>query len=279
MKLAMHNWIRAEPLDATVERLARCGYDGIEISAEPSLYDVEEVRSLLDDHGLECWGGVTRMLGGRDLVHRDADVRRTGVEYVKDSLRFVHDLGGSILTVVPSAVGKLEPTGSPAEEWRWCVDALRDCQERASELDVRIAIEPLNRFETHFVNRCDQALALAAEVGGDCGVCIDLFHMNIEEADWREAIRAAGPAIADVHVADNNRRPPGDGAIEWLDVLRELRAAGYGGYLTAEFVPPVDRTPLAAAHDVSFDEAARRSAAFVRSCLDEIDRAPLVHAR
>lgn len=270
MKLAMHNWIHPEPIQATLERLGRCGYDGIEISAEPALYDTGEIARLLELHGLECWGGVTRMMGGRDLVHADPEVRRGGVLYVLDALRFVSDLGGEILTVTPSAVGKSEPMAPPEIEWGWCVEALRECQQRATELGVRLAIEPLNRFETHFVNRCDQALALAEEVGGDCGVCLDLFHMNIEEASWRDAIALTRARIADVHVADNNRRPPGEGSFEWLEVLRELAAAGYDSYLTLEFVVPIDRTPLAPPQERSFDEAVRSSAAFLRDRLADL---------
>lgn len=265
MRLALHNWIHPEPIEASLERLARYGYDGIEISAESALYDTGELTRLLERHGLDCWGGVTRMMDGRDLVHADPEVRRAGVEYVKDSLSFVSELGGSVLTVTPSAVGKLEPMGSPETEWSWCVEALRECQERAGELGVRIAIEPLNRFETHFINRCDQALALAEEVGGDCGICLDLFHMNIEEASWRDAIAAAGSRVGDVHVADSNRRPPGEGSFDWLDVLRELDRAGYDGYLTLEFVTPVDRTPLA--RPVSFDAEVRAAGEFLRGRL------------
>ena len=76
---------------------------------------------------------------------------------------------------------------------------------------MRMGLEPLNRFETYFLNRCEQALALADAVGGDCGVCLDAFHMNIEEADLLGAIRAAGDKLVDFHVADNNRMPPGHG--------------------------------------------------------------------
>ena len=269
----MHNWIHPEPIEATVERLARCGYDGIEISAEPRLYDTGEISRLLGRHGLECWGGVTRMMDGRDLVHSDAAVRRAGVAYVKDALRFVSELDGDILTVTPSAVGKLEPMASAEVEWNWCVEGLRECQEYATELGVRLAIEPLNRFETHFVNRCDQAVALAEEVGGDCGICLDLFHMNIEEASWRDAIAGAGARIADAHVADNNRRPPGEGSFDWLAVLGALAAAGYDSYLTLEFVPPVDRTPLARDEDRSFDDAARSSVEFLRARLADLTAA------
>ncbi|MBA3375627.1 MAG: hypothetical protein H0U00_07420 [Actinobacteria bacterium] len=73
MKLAVHDWIHPEPIAEAIERLARYGYDGIEISADPALHDAGEVARLLE---LECWGGVTRMTDGRDVVHADEKVGR-----------------------------------------------------------------------------------------------------------------------------------------------------------------------------------------------------------
>ena len=183
LKVAMHNWMRPEPIEATIKRLGRSGYDGIEISGEPAMYDTKQVRSLLEENGLECWGAVTLMVGGRDLLHEDKYVRVGSVQYVKDTIDMIKELGGKILTVVPSTVGKVTPMGSPEEEWQWAVESLKECQEHAEKQGVRIGLEPLNRFETYFLNRGDQALALAEDVGGDCGVCLDIFHMNIEEAD------------------------------------------------------------------------------------------------
>ena len=220
IKVSMHNWMRPEPIERTIERLARLGYDGIEISGEPEQYDVAHVRSLLEEHGLECWGAVTLMMGARDLCHEDRYMRLGSVEYVKDCLTFVSELGGQIVTVVPSTVGKITPMGSPADEWRWCVEALRECQAHAETVGVRIGLEPLNRFETYFLNRCEQALALADAVGGDCGVALDTFHMNIEESDLIEAIHLAGDRLVDFHVADNNRMPPGHGALDWTAIVR-----------------------------------------------------------
>ena len=109
---------------------------------------------------------------------------------------------------------------------------------------MRIGVEPLNRFETYFINRADQAVAMAEAVGGDCGVALDIFHMNMEEADWRQAIRDTGSYLVDFHVADNNRMPPGQGAIDWGAVVRELEAVGYDVYLTVEFVATVDRSRI-----------------------------------
>jgi D-psicose/D-tagatose/L-ribulose 3-epimerase len=250
IKVSMHNWMRPEPIERTVARLGRLGYDGLEISGEPALYDVAHVRGLLEQHGVECWGGVTLMTGGRDLLHEDRYVRLGTVRYVEDCLTLVAELGGQILTVVPSTVGKVAPMASAADEWRWCVESLRACQERAEAVGVRIGLEPLNRFETYFLNRCEQALALADEVGGDCGVALDMFHMNIEEADAGAAIRAAGDRLVDFHVADNTRMPPGHGAVDWEAVVRELAGIGYDGHLSVEFVASTDRSAISERADI-----------------------------
>ena len=180
------------------------------------------------------------MVGGRDLLHEDKYVRIGSVQYVKDTIDMIAGLGGKILTVVPSTVGKIVPMGSPEDEWQWAVESLKECQAHAEKKGVRLALEPLNRFETYFLNRHDQALALAEDVGGDCGVCLDIFHMNIEEADWEQALRTAAAAgkLVDVHVADNNRMPCGQGAIDWGKFIGTLEEVGYDDYLTVEFVVP-----------------------------------------
>ena len=148
MKVSMHNWMRPEPIETTIARLGKSGYDGIEISGEPALYDADDVKRTMGEHGIECWGSVTLMTGGRDLVHEDHYVRLASVQYVKDCLTMVASLGGKILTIVPSTVGKVVPMASPEEEWEWAVQGLRECQAHAEQVGVRIGLEPLNRFET-----------------------------------------------------------------------------------------------------------------------------------
>ncbi len=125
----------------------------------------------------------------------------------------------------------------------------------AEPLGVRVGVEPLNRFETYFVNRHDQAIRLAQDVGGNCGVILDAFHINIEEADPLEAIRETKDYLIDFHVADNNRYPPGQGSWDWETLIGTLKEVGYDGALTAEFVQPIDRSPVAAHTDVEEEEA------------------------
>ena len=245
MKHSMHNWMRPEPIEVTLERLHRFGYDGIEISGEPTRYDTDEVRRLMDQYQLECWGSVTMMFEGRDLIHPDAGIRRESVQYIKDSLDMTKRLGGRIFCIVPSTVGKTRPLASMSEEWAWAVAGLKEVTEYAGELGIVPGIEPLNRFETYFINRHDQALLLCEEVGNNLGVVLDAFHINIEEADPIQAIRNVGSKLVDFHVADNNRRPAGKGHFDWACIVGALRDIGYDGHLTAEFVLTLDRTPIA----------------------------------
>jgi sugar phosphate isomerase/epimerase len=243
MHVAMHNWMRAEPIETTIARLAKCGYDAIEISGEPERYNTRDVRKLLTDHGLTCWGSVTLMLGDRNLLAANEDARAMSVKYVTDTITMVKELGGQEITVVPGTVGKVVPDASAEQEWNWAVQSLKQCYEHGLKEGVRLAIEPLNRFETYFLSRHDQALTLAEAVGPKAGICLDAFHMNIEEKDMLQALRNSKDRLNDVHVADNNRMACGMGSIDWKAFIQTLKEIGYDGALTVEFVAPVDRTP------------------------------------
>ena len=243
MHLSMHNWMRAEPIDVTIRRLARYGYKSIELSGEPEVFDTKELRKLLADNGIACWGAVSLMFEGRDLIHADEAVRATSIKYLNDCITMAKELDGYEMTIVPSQVGKVAAMDTPEQEWAWAVESLKEVYAHAQKEGIRMALEPLNRFETNFLNRADQAVLLAEEVGPDCGVCIDTFHLNIEEANMIEAIKSSKERLVDFHVADNNRMACGMGALDWPLIVSTLKEIGYDGALTVEFVAPLDRTP------------------------------------
>lgn len=243
MQLSMHNWMRAEPIEVTIRRLAKYGYHSIEIGGEPDKYDTKEVRGYLKENGLECWGSISLMFTGLDLIQADEAGRANTVQYLKDCVTMVKELEGQLMSIVPSEVGKVNAQADEVTEWNWAVEGLREVNAHAQKEGIRVAVEPLNRFETNFINRHDQALALAEAVGPDCGVCLDAFHMNMEEANFRQAILNTGDKLFDYHVADNNRMACGQGALNWRDIVGTLKEIGYDGALTVEFVAPLDRTP------------------------------------
>jgi sugar phosphate isomerase/epimerase len=244
MHLSTHNWMRAEPVEATLRRGKQYGLQSIEISGEPDQYNSKDVLATLKELDMFCWGSVTLTLGDRNLAAKDEAQRAATVTYMKRVANMIHELEGRELTVVPVTVGKVTPDAAPDVEWQWVIDGLQEVYELTESYGIKMALEPLNRFETYFLNRADQAVALAGAVGPNCGVCLDAFHMNIEEEDFHESIRTAGDLLVDFHVADNNRMPPGMGQLNWAEIVGTLKSIGYDGALTLEFVTPVDRTPV-----------------------------------
>jgi sugar phosphate isomerase/epimerase len=243
MHLSMHNWMRAEPIDVTIARLAKYGYESIEIGGEPDRYDTKHVSKLLKDHGIRCWGAVTLMFAGKHLPSPDKAVWDHSVQYVKDCITMVKEMDGYLVTIVPGTVGKVNPDSTPEEEWANAVAGMKEIDAWSKREGVRIAVEPINRFETYFVSRAAQALALAEATSPECGVCLDAFHINMEEVDPYAAIQSARGRLLDFHVADTNRFACGLGHWDWLKVVGTLKTIGYDGALTVEFVAPVDRTP------------------------------------
>ncbi|KAK2612029.1 hypothetical protein QQS21_001994 [Conoideocrella luteorostrata] len=244
MHLSAHTWMRPEPLRRTLERISQLGYTSIELAGEPTLYPIEETCQLLREFSIQCWGTVTLQHGTRDLTAADPAHRKATIQYMKEVVSMAADLGGKIVTIVPARVGKLVPSSAPENEWKWAVEGLREVARLAEAKNIRVAIEPLNRFETYFLNRVDQTLALADEVGYNCGIAFDPFHLALEETDLYRAIRKAKHRIVDFHVADHNRLAAGDGNFDWQRIVSELKRAGYDGALAVECMPPIDRTPL-----------------------------------
>jgi sugar phosphate isomerase/epimerase len=243
MNLAMFNWMRIEPVEMTLKRLVKFGYQSINFVLDPYTVDRAEIRELLKKYGIKCWGCGAAFTGDKSLVAKEEKRRAATVKYAKDCATLAKELGAYEMTLVPATICNIKPESSPEREWEWAVEGMKELYEHAQKEGIRLAIEPLNRLETYFINRSDQALALAEEVGPECGVCLDTFHLNIEEADPYQAIINAGSRIVDFHVCDTNRFACGMGHYDWPKVISCLKEAGYDGALTAEFVVPIDRTP------------------------------------
>jgi sugar phosphate isomerase/epimerase len=103
---------------------------------------------------------------------------------------------------------------------------------------VRVTLEPLNRYECDFILNTAEGLRFVDDVGCDSlGLMLDLFHMNIEEADLSKALGQAGERLWHVHIADSNRRYPGCGHLDFSGPFAGLKAMGYSGFVSAELFP------------------------------------------
>jgi sugar phosphate isomerase/epimerase len=145
------------------------------------------------------------------------------------------------------------------------VEGIRAAQQAGDDRGVRVAIEPVCRFETYYVNRAMQAFSLAEEVGPGCGIVLDVFHMYLEELDPFEAIEAASTRLINFHVAEHNRLSPGLGVVQWIDFVKVLERVQYEGYVTLEFAAP-GVWPASVGSSDPYTVAVRNAAELLRRC-------------
>ncbi len=230
-------------LEANLARVASLGYDGAELAIrDPRAVDAEALVGLVRKYGLgvpaigtgQAWGEE-----GLSFTDPDAGVRRAAVERVKSHVPLASRFGAVI--IIGLLRGIVRPGVSREQAWAWMVEALRECAEAALSANVRIAIEPINRYETTLVNTAAEGLAVLEQVGlPNLGLLLDTFHMNIEEPDIHESIRAAAPRLFHFHVADSNRWYPGAGHLDFPRIVATLREVGYDGYVSVEAMPMPD---------------------------------------
>jgi D-psicose/D-tagatose/L-ribulose 3-epimerase len=261
MHYAVSNWIYGhEPLDETVGRIARLGYNGIELLGEPGRYDRSRVVALCQQAGL----AVTSILGwwiwgipGRDPASADDAERKAAGEYLRACVDLAVDVKAPIVVVLAAPAGQVTPHGAPGSasawksayhaEWDRAVGSMRDLAAYASGHGILLSLEPPNRYESFLVTNVEQGLRFLEETGADnLRLHLDTFHMNIEEADFGGAVRSAGRLLVNVHISDSNRQAPGRGHTDFTALMRALQEIGYAGALVLEPVPPGSDPLLAA---------------------------------
>ena len=212
------------------------GFDGVEVPLfRPADFATRDIRQGLEQNGLECTicSVLPRPLS---LISDDADVRRKTRTHMEDCIKTAADVGAKIMAgPLYSPVGYLPGRRRTADEWQWAVECYQAIGPVLARHNVTIAIEPLNRFETYFLNTAADAVALCDQINHpNVGILFDTFHANIEEKDIAAAYRLVGRYLKHVHTCENDRGIPGSGHVEWKDVFQALRDVRYDGWLTIE---------------------------------------------
>jgi D-psicose/D-tagatose/L-ribulose 3-epimerase len=210
------------------------GFDSAELAIEdPSHIDPVRVKEALDENGLVC-GSVSGAFGlDRDL-RGTPESQQNSMNYVTGVMDHMTVLGCTTFAgPVYSAVGRAEAESDKDKksQWKLVVKNLKKLCKTAEDKGITIAIEPLNRFETDFINTCDQALAMLADVNSPAlAVHLDTFHMNIEEKDVLALLPAVSDLIAHVHLSETNRDILGRGHWNTPTFLDNLKKLNYKGY-------------------------------------------------
>ncbi len=217
-------------------RMKAAGFDGVELPMfNPDGYPGKTIRRALEDNGL----GLTFcsiVPGGMSLVDADANARANGLEHIRKILYLAAEMGcETVAGPIYSPVGYLPGRRRTTVEWQNAIESYHTLGKTLDECNVNLAIEPLNRFETFFLNTAADGVALCEAVNHPrIGLLIDTFHSNIEEKSIAEAYRTAGRHLKHVHTCENDRGIPGSGHVEWEPVFDAIRSTGYNNYLTIE---------------------------------------------
>jgi sugar phosphate isomerase/epimerase len=224
-----------------IGKLKYMGFDGVELAVrDPNLLDAPLLKSLLIQHGLVVPAIGTGQAFGEDglsFTHVEPGIRRQALERVKSHVHLAADLGA--LVIIGLVRGRRGPSITADQAEQWLIEALRECasENRA----VKLAIEPINRYETDLINTVSSGLNIVEKTRMEnIGLLLDTFHMNIEEPSITESFASSKDRLFHVHMADSNRWFPGAGHIDFRAIIDVLDQIDYRGFLSAEILPLPD---------------------------------------
>jgi D-psicose/D-tagatose/L-ribulose 3-epimerase len=212
------------------------GFHGIEVPIfDPADFPGAALRRAVEAVGLEC-SAVSIIPSGLGLGSEDAAARQRAEAHVRAVIDRAAEGGVRLLSgPLYFPVGYLPGRRRTPDEWARAVESWQRLAPYAAAAQLDIGIEPLNRFETYFLNTAADGAAFCEAIGHpSVGLLIDTFHANIEEKAIGAALRAAGRHLKHLHTCENDRGIPGTGHIAWPEFFATVNEIGYDGWLTIE---------------------------------------------
>ena len=225
-----------------IRKAKELGFTPLDIAvAHPESFPTQRVKQTAAEVGIPLVT-TTTLNASTNLISSDPKIRAQGVKSLKKLVDINNELGAPIIGGVNYAGwGCLSGKPRTQQEWDWSVTAMRDVARYAKETgDITITVEPVNRFETHFLNIASDAVQYCKDVGtGNMKVHLDCFHMIREETSFRGAVETCGKEfLGYVHVCESNRGIPGTGLVPWKEFFTALKTIGYTGPLVIESFDP-----------------------------------------
>jgi len=221
---------KSSNLEGNLKYFKELGYEGIELAIrDPEKLDLTELKRILADLSMPVAAiGTGQVFIDEGLSFSDQDTKERAIERFKKHIELAKDLK------CPVIIGCIRGKNVNKENF---IESLKIVGDFAKEKKVVLLIEPLNRYETSYLNKVSEAVDLIKELGEPFRVLLDTFHMNIEEPDLIETFKQAKDYIGHIHVADSNRLAPGSGHIDFASVINYLKEINYKGFISAEVMP------------------------------------------
>lgn len=214
-------------------RIKAWGFDGVEVATfNFDGFPARKIAEAARDAGLECTL-CSALTGSLSLV---GDHPAAARDFIKQGIETAAEMQTNMFAGPFCApVGQLLGRRRTQEEWKRAVDGLASLVPILESHSVTLAIEPLNRFETYFLNTIADGVELCRQVGSPkVKLLYDTFHANIEEKDPAAAFTLAAPHIAHVHTCENDRGIPGSGHVDWTRLFEAIHQAKYDDWLVIE---------------------------------------------
>ena len=228
-----------------ISKAKALGFTGVEIHLRyPDALPVEEIKRALKDNAMGVSFAVI-MTDEYNSISSDHEIRKRSLDYFKRCIDTAYKISGGsccIGGVNYAAAGYLTGTARTDEEWEWSVRNFREAAVYSKDRGITLAVEPLNRFETHFLNTAADTVQFCKDVGEpNVKVHLDTYHMIREEKSFYKAIRDTGDYLGHLHACENDRGTPGTGLVQWDEVYRALNDIDYQGWIVIEsFVPDIE---------------------------------------
>jgi len=228
-------------LAENIAKIKAFGYDGVELAIrDPKLLQLDEINSLLDKFNLAIPAiGTGQAFGeeGLSFTHPQKSIRRKAIDRIKSHIELAERFGA--IVIIGLIRGKIVTEVGEEQAQLWFAEALKECALR--NMNVKLAIEPLNRYETNLINSVASGLRFLDKLNlENVGLLLDSFHMNIEEPSITQSIITAKDRLFHFHVADSNRWYPGAGHIDFKQIFSALGKIGYQDFVSAEMLPYPD---------------------------------------
>lgn len=219
-----------------LDRIRTAGFDGVEVPMYKGRdLAVSALRQGLADTQMKCTI-CSVLVDNLSLLSEDSKIRTQAIDQLRENIAVTAETGAKfIVGPMYSPVGYLPGRRRTQDEWKHAVEAWQQLGPWLAQHNVTAAIEPLNRFETYFLNTAADAARFCDEVNHpNVGILFDTFHANIEEPDIAAGYRHLGRHLKHVHTCENDRGTPGSGHVEWRELFAALQELHYDSWLTIE---------------------------------------------
>jgi protein FrlC len=271
-------WLPAYPLEEVIKRIAKIGYDGIEIgAASPHAYPPtttkerrKNIKNILEYYNLEVSSMLPGLSGGPGLnvASPIPEERRHNIEHYKQVVELCAEWGGKTVLYIPG----WQIFGTTRKQaWEWSTEALSEISKTAADYGVTMVIEP-TPFDSNLVDRCDDAIEMMQEVGEpNVKLMFDTFHALYRKEVSTDYVYSMGENLRHIHISDNDRLAPGKGRGDFVSLIDALKDINYDGYLAMEL--GFDR------RDIEPDNVARQAFEYLKPLVDEANKSLLIKSK